>query len=229
LYIPVTFGERHRLKTRLRRCVLLVGHSDPLVGIVFITISLLFAVAATVHVRAAPTVPVFLPPIPIGSSVYITDFQGNVFDLNNRSPVPLTAVSTLNRKLNEPAQEVGTVATSSVPILQFEYQWVLRNASSGNLFNIMNLASNPFLSFTTAATGANPALTQLCGQQVETAWNITANPNGTGYKYVNHSSPFVHYRCKQHNRIGVQEGRHELALYQFHYSRAYHSRESFLV
>ncbi|KAJ7128244.1 hypothetical protein C8R46DRAFT_1144872 [Mycena filopes] len=110
------------------------------------------------------------PPLPVGVAVIIQDFQCNVFDINDRSPVPLSPVSSLNHKPGETAQEEG-------------------------IYNIFSLSAAVFLSFTTAVSGGNPYKTQLCGQSgsttAGTAWNITPSANGLGYNWPHSTSEIV--------------------------------------
>ncbi|KAJ6559533.1 hypothetical protein B0H19DRAFT_1375693 [Mycena capillaripes] len=78
-----------------------------------------FIAATTVQIRAAPSLPVPFPAapplIPTGIPANIFDFQGNVFDLNDRSAVPLSAISTLNHKPGETAQAASTILTMFKP------------------------------------------------------------------------------------------------------------------
>ncbi|KAJ7143660.1 hypothetical protein C8R46DRAFT_1132738 [Mycena filopes] len=111
------------------------------------------------------------PPLPVGVAVIIQDFQGNVFDINNRSPVPFSPVSSLNHKPGETAQE-----------------WILLPTEEGK-YNIFSLSAAVFLSFTTAVSGGSAYKTQLCGQSGSTtagstAWNITPSANGLGYNII---------------------------------------------
>ncbi|KAJ7853869.1 hypothetical protein B0H13DRAFT_1903910 [Mycena leptocephala] len=131
----------------------------------------------------------------------IKDFQGNVFDLAFTSSADLAPVQTLNVKPGVSAQA-----------------WTL--SSVGTLFTIANPFVGTFLSFTMAKNGLNPTCAQICGYTgVATAWNISANAVGLGYKFVAASG--IRFLALTHHRADVQIGRDELACEQFNYHRAY--------
>ncbi|KAJ7327960.1 hypothetical protein DFH08DRAFT_816123 [Mycena albidolilacea] len=123
--------------------------------------------------------------LPLGVAVNIMDFQGNVFDLANTSPLDLAPVGTLNHKVGISAQEVRFNLLCLIPSFTLRLQWRITGAAPK--FTVINLGATSFLSFTTAVSGVNPIVTQICGHpNQQTLWNITPSADGLGFKSVNH-------------------------------------------
>ncbi|KAJ6490821.1 hypothetical protein C8R45DRAFT_990992 [Mycena sanguinolenta] len=106
--------------------------------------------------------------VPVEQEINIQDFQGNVFDLADRSTQPFSPVQSLNFKSEEDAQI-----------------WVIEQ--NGTLFTITNVISHSMLS-TTAAV-ASTSIDRKCIQLVGGGfppegelqlWNITRSANGAG-------------------------------------------------
>ncbi|KAF7368128.1 hypothetical protein MSAN_00879100 [Mycena sanguinolenta] len=99
--------------------------------------------------------------VPVGQSIAIRDFQGNVFDLADRSTQPFSPVQSLNFKPGEAAQI-----------------WVIEQ--NGTQFTIRNVISESILSTTAtiAGTPSDRKSIQLVGGGANVAvpqWNISAN------------------------------------------------------
>ncbi|KAJ7353629.1 hypothetical protein DFH08DRAFT_934472 [Mycena albidolilacea] len=121
---------------------------------------------------AAAAVVAQLPPIPVGELINIKDFQGNVFDLADRSTQNFAPVQTLNRKPGEGAQG-----------------WTIQKSPTGNGFIIQN----PFttISNTGVLAGLDHKGVQICGNgggAPPTVWNIIPNASGAGYNILEASS-----------------------------------------
>ncbi|KAJ7772347.1 hypothetical protein B0H16DRAFT_1451426 [Mycena metata] len=123
-------------------------------------------------VHAALATAALAQTVPVGVNTTIHDFQGNVFDLADRSTQPFSPVQSLDFKPGEGS-----------PI------WVLQ--PSGTMFTLRNVASNSIL--ITLHNGHNwgtpsgQKSIQLVGGGINGAlllWNITRSVNGVGFKFA---------------------------------------------
>ncbi|KAJ7214470.1 hypothetical protein GGX14DRAFT_392496 [Mycena pura] len=118
----------------------------------FTLASLAFAATALVQAQI----------VPVGTTINIQDFKGNVLDLTNGAAGQNTPVQTLPHGPSDFAQA-----------------WVIQPTSNG-LFIIQNVASKTFLSYAVASTAVDPLNTQLVGNSNPFSWNII----GTGVGFL---------------------------------------------
>ncbi|KAJ7777536.1 hypothetical protein DFH07DRAFT_797189 [Mycena maculata] len=119
-----------------------------------------------------------LPMLPTNGTVYIKDFQKNVFDLAFASSADQAPVQSLSQN--------GIISQG----------WTITPNLNGTLFSVYNPSAHTgsttlrtYLSFTLSNTTSNPTCAQLCGRpSVQTLWNITPSANKLGYNIIDPNS-----------------------------------------
>ncbi|KAJ7658420.1 hypothetical protein B0H17DRAFT_1145640 [Mycena rosella] len=113
-----------------------------------------------VALTASTTIATVVQPSPALSGQWtIADFQGQYFNLVNTQPTSLTPVQ---------AWRDPTVTAS---------QWLFVNTSTSNVFEIVNVGTGSWLSYSALVTGGEAIQASVVGNQQSTTWRFT-QPTG---------------------------------------------------
>ncbi|KAF7302319.1 COesterase domain-containing protein [Mycena chlorophos] len=125
-----------------------------------LTAFILSTLAVSIAAGPAPT------PLANGVVAWIVDFQGNGADLVGGS-----------------SDELTPVGTNAIQSGELDQQWgIIQDQSGDGGYNIRNVNSGTYLSYTAAYTGAQPLGAQLCGSQYDpVGWTFYQTSKGPGF------------------------------------------------